>query len=107
MKSAFARVALGVTLIIPLPVPLARTQELTSIASTDEGPGSVMTEVFSNVYARERTDLGGKWRFLPDQVQRGLRNQYPRYTLPKDEKQALDGQLVEYDWDTAPVHRQI
>ncbi|WP_084442312.1 beta-glucuronidase [Termitidicoccus mucosus] len=57
-----------------------------------------------NLYARERIDLSGSWRFLVDPVERGLRNQYPRYTIPRDEKQQpLGGLLVEYDWDSAPA----
>ncbi|MBE2215592.1 MAG: beta-glucuronidase [Opitutaceae bacterium] len=56
-----------------------------------------------NLYGRERVDLSGTWQFLVDSVERGLRNQYPRYTIPKDEKQApVGGPLVEYDWDSAP-----
>jgi len=55
-----------------------------------------------NLYARERTDLSGTWRFIVDTVERGLRDQYPRYTIPKDEKQQPGGPIVEYDWDSAP-----
>lgn len=56
-----------------------------------------------NLYGRERTDLSGVWHFLVDTVERGLRNQYPRYSIPKDEKQLpVGGMLVEYDWDVAP-----
>jgi beta-glucuronidase len=56
-----------------------------------------------DVYGRERIDLGGTWHFLVDSVERGLRNQYPRYTIPKDEKQQpVGGLLIEYDWDAAP-----
>lgn len=56
-----------------------------------------------NLYARERTDLSGTWHFIVDAVERGLRDQYPRYTIPKDEKQQPGGPLVEYDWDSAPA----
>jgi beta-glucuronidase len=56
-----------------------------------------------HLYGRERVSLDGTWRFLVDAVERGLRQQYPRYTIPKDEKQApLGGLLVEYDFDSAP-----
>lgn len=56
-----------------------------------------------HLYGRQRVSLDGTWKFLVDAVERGLRNQYPRYTIPKDETQApLGGLLVEYDFDTAP-----
>jgi beta-glucuronidase len=56
-----------------------------------------------HLFGRTRTDLSGTWHFLVDTVERGLRNQYPRYTIPKDEKQLpVGGLLVEYDWDSAP-----
>jgi beta-glucuronidase len=56
-----------------------------------------------HLYGRERVTLDGTWKFLVDAVERGLRQQYPRYTIPRDEKQSpLGGLLVEYDFDTAP-----
>jgi len=56
-----------------------------------------------HLYGRDRVSLDGYWKFLVDTVERGLRNQYPRYTIPKDEKQQLvGGPLVEYDFDSAP-----
>lgn len=56
-----------------------------------------------HLYGRNRISLDGYWKFLVDTVERGLRNQYPRYTIPKDEKQqAVGGPLVEYDFDSAP-----
>ena len=55
-----------------------------------------------HLFGRERISLDGTWKFLVDSVERGLRNQYPRYTIPKDEKQEpLGGLLVEYDFDSA------
>lgn len=56
-----------------------------------------------HLYGRDRVSLDGYWKFLVDTVERGLRNQYPRYTIPKDEKQQpVGGLLVEYDFDSAP-----
>lgn len=51
---------------------------------------------------RTRIALSGQWRFLIDEVERGLRTQYPRYTIPRDEVQQRGGMLVEYEWDSAP-----
>ncbi|MCU0646545.1 MAG: hypothetical protein MUF00_01005 [Gemmatimonadaceae bacterium] len=56
----------------------------------------------TNVPDRERIALSGQWRFILDEVERGLRTQYPRYTIPRDEVQQRGGMLVEYEWDSAP-----
>ena len=56
-----------------------------------------------NLYDRDRVSLDGTWKFIVDAVERGLRNQYPRYTIAKDEVQEpVGGLLVEYDWKSAP-----
>jgi beta-glucuronidase len=63
------------------------------------------TPIPGHVLGRSRVGLNGTWRFMLDAVQRGLRDQYPRYTIPRDEKQMAGGPLIEYDWDEAPTIR--
>jgi beta-glucuronidase len=57
--------------------------------------------LIGNIPDRERIALSGQWRFIIDEVERGLRTQYPRYTIPRDEVQQRGGLLVEYEWDSA------
>jgi beta-glucuronidase len=61
-----------------------------------------VASLIMNVPNREKVALSGQWRFIIDEVERGLRTQYPRYTIPLDETQQRGGMLVEYEWDSAP-----
>lgn len=51
------------------------------------------------VYARERVDLGGPWRFIVDPLEQGIRKRGSRYSFELAEPQKPFGPLVEYDWD--------
>jgi beta-glucuronidase len=95
-----------------VPPPLGRAQETNGQASSpfmSHAPSQEQLRTHGlaplphHLYGRQRVDLSGYWKFLVDTVERGLRNQYPRYTIPKDEKQEpVGGPLVEYDFDSAP-----
>jgi beta-glucuronidase len=108
MRPTFLRSALLFALAA-LSLVCARAQEATPSVFMSHAPSAAQLRTHGlaplphHLYGRERTSLDGYWKFLVDTVERGLRNQYPRYTIPKDEKQqAVGGPLVEYDFDSAP-----
>ncbi len=71
----------------------------------EAGAAPALAAIPGHLLGRQRMSLNGSWRFLPDPTQRGLRDQYPRYTIPRDQKQMPGGPLIEYDWDEAPLIR--
>ncbi|MEM1042233.1 MAG: glycoside hydrolase family 2 TIM barrel-domain containing protein [Bacteroidota bacterium] len=77
---------LALLLAAPLAVPLA--------AQPVEPP--------SALYDRDRVSLNGDWNYLVEPFGQALRSRNVRRDFPVD-RQAAPGELVEYEWDSAPT----
>ncbi|MCU0635059.1 MAG: hypothetical protein MUE41_09310, partial [Gemmatimonadaceae bacterium] len=81
---------------------VAVAQERFGGRAEDRNLPDPVAALVGHVPGRTKIALSGQWRFILDEVERGLRTQYPRYTIPRDEVQQRGGLLVEYEWDSAP-----
>ena len=105
LPASLRRVALAAALLVPTAVVGQETAG--GLMSVAPPPEALRTQGLAptpgHLLDRRRVDLNGAWAFMPDLVERGLRNQRPRYSIPRDDRQQLDGPLVEYDWEVAPT----
>lgn len=60
------------------------------------------TDVLENVYGREKIDLNGTWKVIPDPMETGLKkNKYRRDFAADDVAKLDEGELIEYEWDSS------
>ncbi len=59
-------------------------------------------EIVENIYGREKIDLNGTWKVIPDPMETGLKKSKYRRNFPADDVAILnEGELIEYEWDSA------
>jgi beta-glucuronidase len=63
----------------------------------------VRAPTMENVLSRKRQDLSGEWRYLIDPMRAGLRKGNARRDFWRDRVADPRGDLIEYEWDSAPT----